>query len=223
MRVLLLEDRSAKANSLALMLETAGHDVAPAGLADVEAHPDRTAGADLVVVDLAAQGTSAANRLQRLTAAAPRLPFLVLSDRQTLPADVRALGIGEDRHLPRPFDKRGLLARMQGLVKRARDRSDAGVRVGKLTIKLDAKLAEVDGQILPLTGKEFALLALLAQHRETILTKEMFLNHLYAGQVEPELKIIDVFICKLRKKIKKATGGPTYIETVWGRGYVLRG
>ncbi|MDX2102012.1 MAG: DNA-binding response regulator [Alphaproteobacteria bacterium] len=223
MRVLLLEDRAIQASSLTMMLETAGHEVAPTGLAEVEAHPDRLGRVDLALVDLAAHGQGAAQRVARLTAAVPRLPVLVLSDRQTLPADVRALGIGEDRHLPRPFDKRGLLARMQGLVKRGRERVDQAIRVGRLSIRLDARQADVDGQPLPLTGKEFAVLALLAEKRGITLTKEMFLNHLYAGRPEPELKIIDVFICKLRKKIAKATGGPTYIETVWGRGYVMRG
>ena len=66
------------------------------------------------------------------------------------------------------------------------------------------------------------MLELLSLRKGTTLTKEMFLNHLYGGMDEPELKIIDVFICKLRKKLAQATGGDNYIETVWGRGYVLR-
>jgi len=73
-----------------------------------------------------------------------------------------------------------------------------------------------------LTGKEYSVLELLALRKGTTLTKEMFLNHLYGGMDEPELKIIDVFVCKLRKKLAAATGGDHYIETVWGRGYVLR-
>jgi two-component system cell cycle response regulator CtrA len=73
-----------------------------------------------------------------------------------------------------------------------------------------------------LTGKEYQMLELLSLRKGTTLTKEMFLNHLYGGMDEPELKIIDVFICKLRKKLASATSGAHYIETVWGRGYVLR-
>jgi two-component system cell cycle response regulator CtrA len=73
-----------------------------------------------------------------------------------------------------------------------------------------------------LTGKEYQMLELLSLRKGTTLTKEMFLNHLYGGMDEPELKIIDVFICKLRKKLSQATGGENNIETVWGRGYVLR-
>ena len=77
-------------------------------------------------------------------------------------------------------------------------------------------------QPLHLTGKEYGILELLSLRKGTTLTKEMFLNHLYNGIDEPELKIIDVFICKLRKKSSGAANGENYIETVWGRGYVLR-
>ena len=89
-------------------------------------------------------------------------------------------------------------------------------------MNLDAKTVDVDGKAVHLTGKEYQMLELLSLRKGTTLTKEMFLNHLYGGMDEPELKIIDVFICKLRKKLSEATGGQNYIETVWGRGYVLR-
>jgi two-component system cell cycle response regulator CtrA len=93
---------------------------------------------------------------------------------------------------------------------------------GELIVNLDAKTVEVGGQRVHLTGKEYQMLELLSLRKGTTLTKEMFLNHLYGGMDEPELKIIDVFICKLRKKLANAAGGANYIETVWGRGYVLR-
>ena len=96
------------------------------------------------------------------------------------------------------------------------------ITTGALTVNLDAKTVEVAGQRVHLTGKEYQMLELLSLRKGTTLTKEMFLNHLYGGMDEPELKIIDVFICKLRKTLATATGGDNYIETVWGRGYVLR-
>ncbi|MCH7944246.1 MAG: winged helix-turn-helix transcriptional regulator, partial [Proteobacteria bacterium] len=96
------------------------------------------------------------------------------------------------------------------------------IRTAKLAVNLDAHSVEIDGKPLHLTGKEYGILELLSLRKGTTLTKEMFLNHLYGGMDEPELKIIDVFICKLRKKLSAATGGDNYIETVWGRGYVLR-
>ena len=100
--------------------------------------------------------------------------------------------------------------------------ADKKVQVGRLSVNLEARTAEVDDSPLHLTGKEYGILELLALRKGTTLTKEQFLNHLYGGMDEPELKIIDVFICKLRKKLATATGGESYIETVWGRGYVLR-
>jgi len=89
-------------------------------------------------------------------------------------------------------------------------------------IEEETRTAEVDEEPLHLTGKEYGIIELLSLRKGTTLTKEMFLNHLYNGRDEPELKIIDVFVCKLRKKLTMATGGDTYIDTVWGRGYVLR-
>ena len=101
-------------------------------------------------------------------------------------------------------------------------KSGSTIRTGKLTVNLDTRVVTVDGNPVHLTGKEYRILELLSLRKGTTLTKEMFLNHLYGGMGEPELKIIDVFVCKLRKKLAQATGGEHYIETVWGRGYVLR-
>ena len=100
--------------------------------------------------------------------------------------------------------------------------SESRIRTGRLVVDLDARIVSVDDRPVHLTGKEYAILELLSLRKGTTLTKEMFLNHLYGGMNEPELKIIDVFVCKLRKKLAEATGGRHYIETVWGRGYVLR-
>jgi two-component system cell cycle response regulator CtrA len=89
-------------------------------------------------------------------------------------------------------------------------------------VNLDNRSVTADDQPLHLTGKEYGILELLSLRKGTALTKAMILNHLYGGMDEPELKIIDVFVCKLRKKLAQATGGEHYIETVWGRGYALR-
>ena len=100
--------------------------------------------------------------------------------------------------------------------------SSSVIRTGQLVVDCEARIASVDGQTVRLTGKEYAILELLSVRKGTALTKEMLLDHLYDGGHEPEMKIIDVFMCKLRKKLAQATGSEHYIETVWGRGYVLR-
>ncbi|MEN8197940.1 MAG: response regulator transcription factor, partial [Pseudomonadota bacterium] len=135
---------------------------------------------------------------------------------------IKGLGFGADDYLTKPFDKRELVARIQAIVRRSKGHSESIIRTGKLSVNLDARTAEVQSQPLHLTGKEYGILELLSLRKGTTLTKEMFLNHLYGGIDEPELKIIDVFICKLRKKLTSACDGENYIHTVWGRGYVLR-
>src|SRR5688500_4083385 len=149
-------------------------------------------------------------------------PILILSGLSELDHKIKGLGVGADDYLTKPFDKRELIARIQAIVRRSKGHSDSVIRTGKLTVNLDTRTAEVDTQPLHLTGKEYGILELLSLRKGTTLTKEMFLNHLYGGMDEPELKIIDVFICKLRKKLTASCGGENYIHTVWGRGYVLR-
>jgi two-component system cell cycle response regulator CtrA len=102
------------------------------------------------------------------------------------------------------------------------DHPEPTIRTGRLAINLDTRVVSVDDQPVHLTGREYAILELLSLRKGITLTKEMFLDHLYRGVDEPGLKIIDVFVCTLRRKLAQATGGNHYIETVWGRGYMLR-
>jgi len=160
--------------------------------------------------------------LKRLRSAKVQTPILILSGLTEPDQKVRGLGFGADDYLTKPFDKGELMARIQAIVRRSKGYAESTIRTGKLSVNLNARTVEVNGQPLHLTGKEYGILELLSLRKGTTLTKEMFLNHLYGGMDEPELKIIDVFVCKLRKKLSTATEGDNYIETVWGRGYVLR-
>ncbi|MBQ0819228.1 response regulator transcription factor, partial [Microvirga sp. HBU67558] len=135
---------------------------------------------------------------------------------------VRGLGYGADDYLTKPFHKDELIARMQAIIRRSSDQTEAVLQCGDLTINPQAQQAEVGGRRVNLTGMEYKILAFLAQRQGSTLTKEMLLNHLYSGMDEPAIKIIDVFICKLRRKLAEVSGGRDYIETVWGRGYMLR-
>jgi two-component system cell cycle response regulator CtrA len=160
--------------------------------------------------------------LRRLRAARINTPVLILSGLTEPDKKIKGLGFGADDYLTKPFDKGELIARIHAIIRRSKGHSESVIRTGRLVVNLDARTVEVDSQPLHLTGKEYGILELLSLRKGTTLTKEMFLNHLYGGMDEPELKIIDVFICKLRKKLATATSGDNYIETVWGRGYVLR-
>ncbi len=135
---------------------------------------------------------------------------------------IKGLDFGADDYLTKPFDKGELIARIHALVRRSKGHSESVIRTGRLVVNVDTHTVEVDGQPLHLTGKEYGILELLSLRKGTIVTKELILNHLYGGMEEPDPKIIDVFICKLRKKLTAATGEDKYIRTVWGHGHVLR-
>jgi two-component system, cell cycle response regulator CtrA len=177
---------------------------------------------DIILLDLTRPDLEDYEVLRRLRAACVPTPILILSDRADPDCKIKGLGFGADDFLTKPFAAGELVERIQAIVRRSKGPSERVIRTGKLVVNLDTRVATVDGRPLHLTGKEYGILELLSLRKGTTLTKEMFLNHLYGGMDEPALKIIDVFVCKLRKKLAQATGGNHYIETVWGRGHVLR-
>lgn len=222
MRVLLVEDDSATAKSIELMLRSEGYVCDSTDLGEDGLEIGKMYDYDIIILDLMLPDIDGYEVLRRLRSARVKTPTLILSGLCEPDDKIKGLGVGADDYLTKPFDKRELVARIQAIVRRAKGHSDSIIRTGKLTVNLDARTVEVDSQPIHLTGKEYGILELLSLRKGTTLTKEMFLNHLYGGMDEPELKIIDVFVCKLRKKLSTATGGDNYIETVWGRGYVLR-
>jgi len=177
---------------------------------------------DLILLDLNLPDMSGFEVLKKLRQSKIQTPIFILSGLKDISDKVKALGIGADDYITKPFDKEELVARMHAIIRRSKGHAESSINIGQLKINLDAKTVETNGRIIHLTSKEYQMLEILALRKGTTLTKEMFLNHLYGGVDEPELKIIDVFICKLRKKLANATSGDNYIETVWGRGYVLR-
>ena len=222
MRVLIVEDDSATAASIELALKAEGFicDTTDSGEDGLEIA--KLYDYDIIILDLMLPDIDGYDVVRRYRAARGRTPILILSGLGEVDNRIKGLGIGADDFLTKPFDKRELIARIHAIIRRAKGHSESVIRTGRFAVNLDARTVEVDGKPLHLTGKEYGILELLSLRKGTTLTKEMFLNHLYGGMDEPELKIIDVFVCKLRKKMAQATGGENYIETVWGRGYVLR-
>ena len=222
MRVLLVEDDTATAQGIEMMLRSEGYVCDTTDMGEDGLEIGKLYDYDIIILDLMLPDMDGYEVLRRLRAARVKTPILILSGLSGLDDKIKGLGVGADDYLTKPFDKRELVARIQAIVRRSKGHSDSVITTGKLTVNLDTRTVEVEGQPLHLTGKEYGILELLSLRKGTTLTKEMFLNHLYGGMDEPELKIIDVFVCKLRKKLANATGGDNYIETVWGRGYVLR-
>ncbi len=222
MRVLIVEDDTATAKSVETILKAEGFICDTTDLGEDGLEIGKLYDYDIIILDLMLPDIDGYEVLRRLRSGRVNTPILILSGLSEPDNKIKGFGIGADDYLTKPFDRRELVARLHAIVRRARGHSESVIRTGRLTVNLDSRTAQVDDQPLHLTGKEYAILELLSLRKGTTLTKEMFLNHLYGGMDEPEVKIIDVFICKLRKKLAAATGGDNYIETVWGRGYVLR-
>jgi two-component system, cell cycle response regulator CtrA len=222
MRVLLVEDDPATSRSIEMMLSKANLNVYTTDLGEEGIDLARLYDYDLILLDLNLPDMTGYEVLRQLRVSKVSTPILILSGLDDTENKIKGLGIGADDYMTKPFNSDELVARIHAIVRRSKGHAQSIIQTGKVRVNLDAKTVDVSGKPVPLTGKEYQMLELLSLRKGTTLTKEMFLNHLYGGMDEPELKIIDVFICKLRKKLATATEGDNYIETVWGRGYVLR-
>ena len=222
MGVLLVEDDSSTAKAIELSLASEGIICDTTQLGEEGLEIGKLYDYDIIILDLMLPDIDGYEVLRRFRAARVTTPILILSGLSGPDQKIKGLGYGADDYLTKPFNKGELIARIQAIVRRSKGHSESIIRTGKLAVNLDTRSIEVDSKPLHLTSKEYSILELLSLRKGTTLTKEMFLNHLYGGIDEPELKIIDVFVCKLRKKLAQAADGDNYIETVWGRGYVLK-
>lgn len=222
MRILVIEDDESTAKSIQLTLKSEGFicDTTPIGEDGLEI--GKRYDYDLIILDLMLPDIDGYEILRRLRAIQVSTPVLILSGLSDIEDKIKGLGFGADDYLTKPFNRNELVARVRAIIRRSKGHPQSMIRIGRLSVNLTTQMVEVDGEPIRLTGREYAIIELLAVRRGATLSKEIFLNHLYGGMEEPEFKIIDVFICKLRKKLADALGGENYIETVWGRGYVLR-
>jgi len=221
MRVLLIEDDSAVAQSIELMLKSESFNIYTTDLGEEGIDLGKIYDYDIILLDLNLPDMSGFEVLRGLRVSKVAAPILILSGLAGVEDKVRGLGFGADDYMTKPFHKDELIARIHALVRRSRGHAQSTIQTGDLTVDLDTKKVEINGIRVHLTAKEYKILELLSLRKGTTLTKEMLLNHLYGGMDEPESKIIDVFMCKLRKKLASASGGDDFIETVWARGYVL--
>jgi len=222
MRVLLIEDDSATAQSIELMLKSESFNVYTTDLGEEGIDLGKIYDYDIILLDLNLPDMSGFEVLRSLRVSKVKTPILILSGLAGIGDKVKGFGFGADDYMTKPFHKDELVARIHAIVRRSKGHAQSVVQSGDLLVNLDAKTTEVNGTRVYLTGKEYQVLELLSLRKGMTISKEMFLNHLYGGMDEPELKIIDVFMCKLRKKLANASGGKNYIETLWGRGYMMR-
>ena len=222
MHILLIEDDRAMSQNISLLLKRAGMIVESALLAKDGLELLKIYEYDLIILDLMLPDMTGADVLRSIRASGIKTPVLVLSAIELANKKVECLSCGADDYVNKPFNADELVARVNAIVRRSKGHAESTVSVGKMVIDLNTKVVTVADKVLPLTAKEYALIELLALKKGATVSKEQFLNHLYNGMDEPEVKIIDVFFCKIRSKIKELSGGEDYITTVWGRGYILQ-
>jgi len=221
MRILLIEDDSATAQSIELMLKSERFNVYTTDLGEEGIDLGKIYDYDIILLDLNLPDMSGFDVLRSLRVSKVKAPILILTGLDTIEDKVRGLGFGADDYITKPFHRDDLVARINAIVRRSRGHAESVIQTGDLIVDLGTKKVEVNGLRVHLTGKEYQILELLSLRKGTTLSKEMFLNHLYGDMDEPDAKIIDVFICKLRKKLAGASGGNEFIETLWSRGYTL--
>jgi two-component system, cell cycle response regulator CtrA len=222
MRVLLIEDDSATAQSIELMLKSENFNVYTTDVGEEGINLGKIYDYDIILLDLNLPNMSGFQVLRSLRVARVKTPVLILSGLSDTENKIKGFGFGADDYMTKPFHKEELVARIHAIVRRTKGHAQSVIQTGDLIVNLDSKMVRIDGANVYLTRKEYQLLELLCLRKGMTLTKETILNHLYSGMDEPEIKVIDVFLCKLRKKLANASAGKNYIETVWGRGYVLR-
>jgi len=222
MRVLVIEDDSATAQSIELMLKSESFSVYTTELGEEGIDLGKLYDYDIILLDLNLPDMSGFEVLRKLRISKVTTPILILSGLAGIEDKIKGLGFGADDYMTKPFHKDELVARIQAIVRRSKGHAQSVINTDDLCVNLDSKTVNINGARVHVTSKEYQMLELLSLRKGMTLTKESFLNHLYGGMNEPGMKIIDVFICKLRKKLSNASGGKDYIETVWGRGYMLR-
>lgn len=222
MRILLIEDDKAVSQNISLILKRENMIVDASYLGEDGLEDARHYDYDLILLDLILPDMDGYEVIKRLRSSHISTPVLILSGLSTPDKKVKGLVCGADDYLTKPFDSRELIARVNALVRRSKGYAESVIRTGGMEVNLNSKIVTIEGKTLHLTSKEYSLFELLALRKGTTINKEQFLNHLYGGMDEPEMKIIDVFLCKIRRKIEKLSPAEEYIQTVWGRGYILK-
>src|SRR6202051_4485516 len=188
MRVLLIEDDSAVAQSIELMLKSESFNVYTTDLGEEGVDLGKLYDYDIILLDLNLPDMSGFEVLRALRVAEVRTPILILSGLAGIEDKCKGLGFGADDYVTKPFHKDELVARIHAIVRRSKGHAQSVIQIGDLGVNLASKTVDLNGARVVLTGKEYQMLELLSLRKGTTLTKDMFLNNLYGGMDEPQIK-----------------------------------
>ncbi|MDB5734362.1 MAG: ctrA [Alphaproteobacteria bacterium] len=221
MRVLLIENDQALKRRIEMILR--GEDMCAEAVEEGEDgiecahHFDY----DVIVLDLTLPDISGFEVIQRLRRMRVATPIIVLSGADLLADRIKALNAGADDCMTKPFCKDELVARIRAMVRRSRGHSNSVISIGTINLNFCAKTVEAHGHRIPLSGKEYQILELLALRCGVTVSKETLISHIYVDGEGPESYTIGLFMYRLRKKLA-AAGAASHIETVRQQGYLIR-
>lgn len=222
MNILIVEDDPIISKSLSMALSDEGHFSDICGTAEDGLIAATDNSYDAIILDINLPDSDGIRLSKTLRGSKIETPVLVVSGRTSTIDKVVALRSGADGYLTKPFDRQELVANLTAIVRRHNGHSDSVINTGPIAMNLSTRTVDVAGEKVELTGKEVQILELLTLRKGATISKIQLINHLYGGRDEPELKIIDVFVCKLRKKLADQANGKNFIHTIWGQGYSLR-
>lgn len=222
MKILLIDDDSELIQSVELALAKEGMVLDCATSSEEGENFARVYKYSLIILDVLLEDANGIELLKKLRASKIDIPIMILSGVSDSEKKIEALKNGADDYLTKPFNIDELVARIKAVIRRSQGHSENTITIGDMLIDFDRHLTKVADQVVDLTAKEQELLEFMALKKNSAINKESFLEHLYNGLDEPDLRVIDVFICKMRKKLNRISGGRNYIDTIWGRGYILQ-
>lgn len=178
---------------------------------------------DLVILDVMLPDMTGFDVCKTIRKTNP-VPIIMLTARGELTDRILGLEIGADDYLPKPFEPRELVARIQSVLRRALKTDIVGIRkFGRLSIDLERQQASLGKEIISLTTNEFAALALLTEKPGKVMDRDAILQALRGMDCEAFNRSVDITMSRLRQKLGDDPKAPTYIRTVWGTGYVFVG
>ncbi len=220
MRVLLVEDDTASAKSIEMMLKTEGYVCDSTDLGQDGLEIGKLYDYDLIILDLMLPDMDGFDVLRRLRMANVQTPIMILSGLAEPENKIKGLDIGADDYLTKPFHIEELMARVNALMRRSGGHARPRIQLGPVTVDLSSQRVYLNGEEIELTTFEYKVLNYLVMHPGEVVTKTDLSEHIYEEDADRDSNVIEVFIGRLRRKIDP-DGTLNPIETLRGRGYRL--
>ncbi len=222
MHILVVEDNKDISRNIKDFLEGRGFAVTQSFDGEDAQFQVLEGGFDVVVLDLGLPYKSGFEVLKSVRDEGVTTPIIVLTAFSSIDKKIEGLNLGADDYLTKPFAMEELLARVNAVIRRSAGQPSPVVNIKGLEVNPSAHKASYNGQLLDIPAKEFAVLEFLVRNKGNVVTRSMILDHVWGSDFETLSNVVDVYINNLRTKLKNAGMKEAVIETIRGKGYVIR-